>query len=141
MSQIYWDTMLFAYWIEDHPEYASKVQAVFNRMQQRGDTLQTAVFTLGEMLTGPAKRNADELGRQIRDFFRSPEVRLIPFDENTAERYATIRAAHGVSPADAIHLASAAEAGTDLFLTNDKRLRGLVIPGIQFIAGLDTELL
>jgi predicted nucleic acid-binding protein len=46
----------------------------------------------------------------------------------------------GVAPADAIHLACAAQAKTDLFLTNDKRLVGKIIPGIQFIATLDTRL-
>jgi hypothetical protein len=34
---------------------------------------------------------------------------------------------------------NAAEAGTDLFLTNDKRLLGKIVPGIQFIASLDTQ--
>jgi hypothetical protein len=34
-------------------------------------------------------------------------------------------------------LACAAEAGVDLFLTNDRRLKGRSIPGIQFLAGLD----
>jgi len=33
------------------------------------------------------------------------------------------------------------QAGTDLFLTNDKRLVGKIVPGIQFIAALDTPLL
>jgi len=47
----------------------------------------------------------------------------------------------GILPADAIHLACAANAGTDMFITNDKRLFGRVIPGIQFIASLDTALL
>jgi hypothetical protein len=46
-----------------------------------------------------------------------------------------------VSPPDAIHLASAAHASVDLFLTNDRRLQGLVIPGIDFIAGMDVNLL
>jgi len=40
-----------------------------------------------------------------------------------------------------IHLASAAQAGTDLFLTNDKSLVGKIVPGIQFIAMLDTQIL
>jgi predicted nucleic acid-binding protein len=46
-----------------------------------------------------------------------------------------------VPPGDAIHLASAAQAGTELFLTNDKNLIGKVVPGIHFIASLDTRLL
>jgi hypothetical protein len=38
-------------------------------------------------------------------------------------------------------LACAAEAGTDLFLTNDRRLRGLTIPGIHFFGEMDAGLL
>jgi hypothetical protein len=37
-------------------------------------------------------------------------------------------------------LACAAQAGTDLFLTNDKNLLGKNVPGIQFIASLETQL-
>jgi hypothetical protein len=42
-----------------------------------------------------------------------------------------------VKSPDAIHLGTAAEAKTDLFVTNDKQLQRLTIPGISFIAGLD----
>jgi len=62
----------------------------------------------------------------------------VPFTIETADHYARIRGTLGLSPAEAIHLASAAQAGTDLFLTNDKRLVGKIVPGIQFIASLDT---
>jgi len=41
---------------------------------------------------------------------------------------------------DALHLAIAATAGVNLSLTNDRRLHRLKIPGIDFIAGLDTNL-
>jgi hypothetical protein len=40
-----------------------------------------------------------------------------------------------------MHLAAAAQAGTDLFLTNDNRLVGKFVPGIQFIASLDDKVL
>ena len=40
-----------------------------------------------------------------------------------------------------IHLACAATAGTDLFLTNDHKLVGKIVPGIQFIAGLESNIL
>jgi len=45
-----------------------------------------------------------------------------------------------VSPADAIHLACAANAGIDLFLTDDDRLHSLALPGIHFIAGMNVNL-
>ena len=55
--------------------------------------------------------------------------------------YARIRAQCKVSPADAIHLASAAGANVDLYLSNDGTLKKLKIDGIRFIAGLDASIL
>jgi predicted nucleic acid-binding protein len=54
--------------------------------------------------------------------------------------YAYIRGRFGFSPADAIHLASAAEAKTDIFLTNDDALVGKSVPGINFVTNIDTNL-
>jgi predicted nucleic acid-binding protein len=141
MSRIYWDTMLFVYWIENHPRYARSVARLLEKMRSRQDELFTSTFTVGETLVGPYKSGSDEVIDTIRALFRPPGVELIPYTLETAEFYADIRATHRVSSADAIHLASAAQAGTDLFLTNDKHLVGKVIPGIQFIAGIDSNIL
>ncbi len=140
MSSIYWDTMLFVYWLEGHPVHAARMSQIHERMEERGDTLSTSALTLGEALTGLYKRGALEMAAEIRDAFLSPQIKLLPFTPGTADHYARIRGVHRVSPADAIHLASAAEAGVDLFLTNDQRLQRLTIPGIQFIAGMDVNL-
>ena len=140
MSRIYWDSMLFVYWLEDHPQYAARMDRIRTRMEEREDTLCTSAFTVGEVLTGPYRIGAIETASRIRAAFRLPQIELIPFTPETADYYATIRGKHSVSPADAIHLASAAQAGVDLFLTNDQRLKPLAIPGIHFIAGLDVNL-
>ena len=140
MSRIYWDSMLFVYWLEDHPVHADRMDRIRSRMETRGDTLCTSAFTVGEVLTGPYKSGAMETASRIREAFRSPQIELIPFTPETADHYAVIRGKHRVSPADAIHLASAAQARVDLYLTNDRRLQPLAIPGIHFIAGLDVNL-
>jgi len=140
VSRVYWDTMLFVYWIEDHPEHAARVEQILAAMDKRGDGLCTSVFTLGEMLTLPYKRGATEAAARIRETLRPPRVEMLPFTAKTVDIYARIRAENRVSPADAIHLACAAEAGVNLFLTNDRRLTGLIIPGIDFIAGMDVDL-
>ncbi len=132
--------MLFVYLIEGHPVHAARVKQILAAMGTRRDKLLTSVFTIGEILTGPYKTGALELAAQIRQRLRAPHVELLPFSVETAERYARIRAGNRVSPADAIHLASAAEVGADLFLTNDHRLAGLTIQGIDFIAGMDVTL-
>ena len=140
MSRIYWDTMLFVYWLENHPRYAKRVRHVLSKMKERQDQLCTSSFTVGEILVGPYKMGASETTRQLREVFKAPFVEVIPYTIETADLYAGIRAQQGVSPADSIHLACAAQARIDLFLTNDAALVGKVIPGIQFIVGLDSNL-
>jgi uncharacterized protein len=141
MSRVYWDSMLFIYWLEDHPQYAKQVDAIHARMKQRQDRLITGAFTFGEVLAGVYRRGNADLADQFRTLLRSVVAEIVPFTVETADHYARIRGALGTTPADAIHLASAAQAGTDLFLTNDKSLVGKIVPGIQFIAMLDTQIL
>jgi predicted nucleic acid-binding protein len=141
VSRIYWDTMLFIYWLENHPQFAERVDAIHSRMQARGDRLITGAFTFGEVLAGAYRKGVGHLADQSRRLLQGVVAEVVPFDIETADHYAKIRGSLGLAPADAIHLASAAQAGTDLFLTNDKRLVGKIVPGIQFIASLDTQLL
>jgi predicted nucleic acid-binding protein len=87
------------------------------------------------------KRRAYDVAENIRAFFQSSAVEVLSFTLDMARRFAEIRTTQRVSPPDAIHLACAAQAGADLFLTNDHRLRNLVVPGIHIIAGMDSTLL
>jgi len=139
VSRIYWDTMLFIYWLEDHPQFAKRVNAIHSRMQERQDQLLTGAFTFGEVLAGAYRKRAAQVADESRRLLRDVVSEVIPFTLETAHHYARIRGTLGLPLADAIHLASAAQAGADLFLTNDKRLVGKFVPGIQFIASLDTQ--
>ena len=142
MSRIYWDTMLFIYLLEGNPQFSPRVEAILKRMQERGDTLCTSVFTLGEVLIGPRKVGATAEAQKVRSFFlESGGVELIPFTAATADKYSIIRSSNSTRAADAIHLASAAESGVHLFLTHDYQIQKLVIPGIHFISGLDGSLI
>lgn len=140
MSRIYWDSMLFIYWLENHPTYARRIDHILERMTERGDVLCTSTFALAEVLTGPYRRADESLARRIRDAFEGQDIELLPFTAATADTYAKIRGRFGFSSADAIHLASAAEAKTDIYLTNDEGLVGKGVPGIQFVAKMDTDL-
>lgn len=141
MSRIYWDTMLFIYWLEDNPQYARRVHAMYTKMQKRQDQLLTGAFTFGEVLAGVYRQGASDRAVNLRRQLQAIVAEIVPFTLETAERYAQIRGTLGLPPADAIHLASAAHAGTDLFVTNDKRLVGKFVPGIQFIASLENTIL
>lgn len=141
MSRIYWDTMLFIYWLEDHPVHGRRMGKIHDRMRERRDVLCASAFSIAEVLTGALKSGAVEKAATVRMFFDSSAVEVSSFTKETGERYAQIRATLRVCAADAIHLACAAQSSVDLFLTNDRRLQGLVVPGIDFIAGMDTDIL
>jgi uncharacterized protein len=141
MSRIYWDSMLFIYLLEGNPTFGPRVREILEGMIQRGDTLCTSVFSVGEVLCGPRQIGSDSGADRVKQFFTGSDIEILPFTVETADRFSIIRTTTGAHPPDAIHLATAAAAETDLFLTNDKQLLRLQIPGIKFIAGLDGRVL
>ncbi len=129
--------MLFIYLMEGSPQFAPKVARIQKQMEVRGDKLVTSVFTLGEVLAGPRKLGAQDGINAVKAYFQSGVVELLPFNWETSDRYSALRSTFNVTQADAIHLATAAIAGVDAFVTNDRELQRLRIPGIAFVIGLD----
>ncbi len=140
MRRIFWDTMLFVYWFDQDPNYSKRVGEIYRSMVRRGDVLLASTVILSEVIVGPYKASSFSGIGRVEAFFDSAEVTLLPYPVEAARTFAKLRALDGVKAMDALHLATAAHAGIDLFLTNDRRLHKLVIPGIQFIATLEADL-
>jgi predicted nucleic acid-binding protein len=132
--------MIHAYWFEDNDALSLRVQQIYSTMQQRGDLLCSSVFVLSELLVGPLKDQNLEAVEAIEQFFDSDAVSMLPYERQCVRTFAELRANHGVKSLDSLHLAIAASAGVDLFLTHDRRLHKLIMPGLPFIASLDTDL-
>jgi predicted nucleic acid-binding protein len=135
MSRIFWDTNLFIYLFEDYGEWSKQVAELRQRMLSRNDQLFTSTLTLAEVLVKPTERGDQELRRSYEDSIAKTSV-LLPFDREAARIYAEVRRDRSLKAPDAIQLACAAHAEVDLFITNDERLRGKTIQGIQFIVPL-----
>ncbi len=136
MSRIFWDTNLFIYLWEDYRELSKLVVSLREKMLARSDQLLTSTFTLGEILVKPTAEGKAGLCQQYEKAITSVAL-LIPFDVKVASAYASVRRDRSLRAPDAIQLACAASAGSDLFVTHDSHLHGKHIPGIQFIAPLD----
>lgn len=136
MSRIFWDSNLFIYFFEDYDELSLATRKLRASMLRRGDQLLTSTLTLGEILVKPLERG-DAVRCQMYEDALSKSAVLLPFDVKTARRYAAIRSNRIAKGPDAIQLACAGEAGVDLFITNDHRLQGKQVEGIQFIVALD----
>lgn len=135
MSRVFWDTNLFVYLIEDKGERTERVEALRRRMFERNDELLTSALTLGELLVKPIGAGDDDLRSRYEQVITAGAT-VLPFDARAAPRFAEIRQDRSIRAPDAIQLACAAAAGTDLFVTNDERLSRKNVPGIEFIQSL-----
>jgi predicted nucleic acid-binding protein len=141
MSRVFWDTNLFIYLFEDYGVLSKAVGQLRSKMLDRGDQLLTSTLTLGEILVKPSEKNDSELCRKYEHAIAAAAT-MIPFDVRAARIYAALRSARSersdrsLKAPDAIQLACAASASVDLFVTNDERLQGRHVDGIQFIVAL-----
>jgi predicted nucleic acid-binding protein len=140
LSRIFWDSNLFIYLFEDNGTLSERVAQLRGQMLKRNDELLTSTFTLGEILVKPIENGFHSLRRQYEDVLQSIST-LVPLDVEAAAIYASIRQDRSIKSPDAIQLACAAHARTDLFITNDGHLQGKVIPGIHFIVPLANALI
>ena len=134
MSRIFWDTMMFIYLLEGNKEFAPQIRKTLTRSYERGDSLVTSYLALGEVMAGGAEDTAK--AETVRSTIAEMGFSFLPFDRDCAGPFATLRSVSRLKAPDAIHLACAAAAGVDMFLTGDTQLlhRRLLVPGIQFIA-------
>jgi uncharacterized protein len=131
--------MLIIYLLEGNPSYSKRVQHLLQRSYERGDSLFTSFLAYGEVMAGAV--NSPEKASTIQRTMGEMGFGYLPFDGGAVMTFSRLRAKNKLKVADAIHLASAASAGIDLFLTGDKQLMGLDVPGVQFIADFNTPLL
>jgi len=136
MSRIFWDSNLFIYLFENNPKFGPMVEDLWKQMRARNDQLLTSTLTIGEILVKPTSLGDESLCRQYERVLSSTAL-IIPFDRKVSRHYADIRSKTRVKGPDAVQLACASAAGVDLFVTNDHRLQGEQVDGVQFIVALD----
>ena len=136
MSRIFWDSHLFIYFFEGSDERSLATKKLRRNMLDRGDQLLTSTLTLGEILVKPLQLGDTARCQKYEEALNSTAL-LLPFDLKVARRYAAIRSVAAIKAPDAMQLACAGEASVDLFVTNDRRLQGKQVEGIQFIVALD----
>lgn len=137
MARVFWDTNLFIYLFERNAEWSPRVVELRRKMLARGDELLTSYLTIGEVIAKPKQLGNVMLEKSYLNFFSSGTVELVAFGMDAAKQYGDIRSRERIRPADAVQLACASAAGTDLFVTNDNRLSEMVVSGITFVTGIE----
>ena len=141
MSRVCWDTMLLIYLLEGNPAFRPRADALLARSRARGDSLFTTCLAVGEVMAGVARFDNPIKASAVRRTLDEIGFRYLPFDAGSMRQFGLLRGRDKLRIADAIHLSCASSAGIDLFLTGDKELTKLNVPGIQFIAEFNTPIL
>jgi predicted nucleic acid-binding protein len=136
----YLDTNIWVYAYENDPVFGPSAHQFMQGLHSGKHRLAGSLFVLGELLVLPTrKQNAFALA-SYRRLFSSPELALLPYNAVATQAYAEIRATQRLKPLDALHLAVAATARVDLFVTHDTKLLPRSIPGIGAIVDTSFKL-
>jgi predicted nucleic acid-binding protein len=124
VQRLYIETAPLIYYVEEHPDYVAKMDAIIGIVHHAGLNAVSSVITLTEVLNQPMKTGNKKLEQEYRDILvNSGGYRLVPATIPVAEAAAGLRARYNLRTPDALHIASAMHAGCDAFLTNDTGIR------------------
>lgn len=124
-KQLYLDTSIFIYSIEQYPDFQELCDAVINATTQYEIFAVTSELALSEALVMPIRKNNTALQELFEGAIQSAGgLLVVPIERQILVRAAELRAATpSLKTPDAIHLATALETGCEVFLTNDSRLK------------------
>lgn len=126
------DTVVFIYFIEEHPRFLPVVAPVFSAVASARLPAITSGVTLLETLVIPYRSGNTALAARYEALLtRSRGIRFVDLDRRLLRSAAHLRALFSVRPPDALQLAAALNSGCTVYLTNDRALPR--IPGLEIL--------
>ena len=127
------DTMIFIYYLEDHPTYSLLVRPLFEALESGKIVGVTSVITLMEILVHPKRSGNVIAARDYQDLLLAyPNLIVAEIDKETVDLASDLQAKYGIRTPDALQLAAAVQGGASGFITKDTHLRQ-VEEGIEII--------
>lgn len=122
---VYLDANSVIYSVERHPIYWPLLEPVWLAAQAKTIEVVSSELTLMETLVGPLKTGNAALALAYEQLYRQAQTRLLPITQSILRDGAQLRATTSLKTPDAIHAATALQAGCALFVTNDRRFRSI----------------
>ncbi len=118
------ETAPYIYYVENHPTYANKMDAVIEIVETMSIEIYTASIALTELLMKPLQAQNQSLVDSYRELLTDTDyIYLVSVTPAVAEKAAYLRARYGLRTPDALHVAAAISANCNVFLTNDLGLK------------------
>jgi predicted nucleic acid-binding protein len=126
------DTVIFIYFIEEHPQFLRVIEPLFRKVDEGRVELITSALTLLEVLVVPYRTGDHLLAARYESILtRSRGVRIADISRDHLRAAAQLRAKTGVKTPDSLQLVAALSAGCTAFLTNDRELP--TVPGLRIL--------
>lgn len=128
----YLDANVLIYFLEEDPRWLSLVGGVLTAAQRSEFVAMTGDAVVAEVMVHPYRSRDPERIARFRDFFALDGVlQVVSHTSADFDLAAWIRAEHALPTMDALHLATAHNAGCTVLVTNDQRMPSL--PGLEVV--------
>jgi predicted nucleic acid-binding protein len=122
-SKVYFDTNTFIYFLDGKGDYFEKCRPFFRAVEDGSITGVSGELTIAELLVKPISINDVISAEKVRALFGGEGYfQALPHDRATLESAAHLRATQKLSMIDAIHVATAINAGCSHIITNDEQI-------------------
>lgn len=129
------DSNVLIYLLEGSAELGDKCASLLDALAAGDGEGVMSTLAVAEICGRPARLGNLALVDRYADELASLEnIALVPLSRNIAVEAAVIRGASALSMTDAIHLATAQEAGATAFVTNDQRIKSLKGLEVKYLA-------
>lgn len=122
---VYLDANSVIYTVEKHAAYGPLLHLVWLAAQAKTIEVVSSELALLETLVLPLKNGDKTLEQAYELALLGTDMRLLPITQLILRRAAHLRATTKLKTPDALHAATALEAGCVLFVTNDRGFRGV----------------
>lgn len=128
---VYVDANPIIYSVEKHPVFGPLLQPLWQAAQARTIEVVSSDLVLMEVLVGPLKSGDTALEKAYERALLGTDMRSLPITQPILREAARLRATTKLKTPDAIHAATASDAGCVLFVTNDVGFRG--VPSLPLV--------
>ena len=122
---VYLDANSVIYTVEKHPVYGPLLQSLWQAAQARAIEVVSSELVVMETLVGPYKSGDTSVEKAYEQALLGTDMRLLPITQVILRQAARLRAATKLRTPDALHAATAMNAGCARFVTNDAGFRGV----------------